>query len=107
MSGAFLDVRQAMWVAVTSPEPSGRRASRSGLPKRLEGNYSASPLAADGKVYFQNEAGTGTVLQAGPTFAKLATNKLGERTFASYAVTGRSLLIRTERHLYRIGAAGQ
>jgi outer membrane protein assembly factor BamB len=83
------------------------RTGRVHWEERLEGNYSASPLAADGKVYFQNEAGTGTVLQAGPTFAKLATNKLGERTFASYAVTGRSLLIRTERHLYRIGAAGQ
>lgn len=71
--------------------------------ERVEGNYSASPLAAGGRIYFQNETGTGTVLQAGRAFAKVATNKLGERTFASYAVAGGSLLLRSERHLYRIG----
>ncbi len=74
--------------------------------ERVEGNHSASPLAAGGRIYFQNEAGTGTVLQAGREFVKLATNKLGERTFASYAVAGGTLLIRGERHLYRIGGGG-
>lgn len=71
--------------------------------ERLEGNYSASPLAAEGRIYFQNEGGTGVVVAADKTFTKLATNKLGERTFASYAVVERAFLIRTEKHLYRIG----
>lgn len=70
--------------------------------ERLDGNYSASPVAAEGRLYFQNETGTGTVLKAGRTFQKLATNKLEGRTLASYAVAGRSLFIRTDRHLYRI-----
>lgn len=70
--------------------------------ERLEGNYSASPLAAEGRIYFQNETGTGTVLQAGKTFVKLATNQLEERTLASYGVAGKAFLIRTEAHLYRI-----
>jgi outer membrane protein assembly factor BamB len=74
--------------------------------ERVEGNHSASPLAAEGRIYFQNETGTATVLRAGREFAKLATNKLGERTFASYAVAGDTFLIRTERHLYRIGGGG-
>jgi outer membrane protein assembly factor BamB len=71
--------------------------------ERIEGNYSASPLAAEGRIYFQNETGTGTVIKVGREFTKLATNKLEERTLASYAVTDNSFLIRTERHLYRIG----
>lgn len=70
--------------------------------ERLEGNYSASPLAAEGRIYFQNETGTGTVLKAGKEFVKLATNKLDERTLASYGVAGKAFFIRTEANLYRI-----
>lgn len=72
--------------------------------ERLDGNYSASPIAADGRLYFLSETGVGTVLKVGRTFVKLATNPMGERALASYAVTGSDLLIRTEGHLYRIAA---
>ena len=44
--------------------------------ERLEGNYSASPLAAAGRIYFQNELGTGTVIRAGREFTKPATYRL-------------------------------
>lgn len=71
--------------------------------ERIDGNYSASPLAAGGRIYFQNEMGTGTVLKADKKFIKLATNDLEERTLASYAVAGDTFLIRTEQHLYRVG----
>jgi outer membrane protein assembly factor BamB len=70
--------------------------------ERLGGKYSASPLAADGKVYIQSEAGEGIVIEAGKEFKELARNKLEGRTFASYAVSGKSLFIRTEKQLYRI-----
>jgi outer membrane protein assembly factor BamB len=70
--------------------------------ERLEGNYSASPIAAEGRIYFQNESGTGTVIRASREFTKLATNKLEERTLASYGVAENSLFIRTAGHLYRI-----
>jgi outer membrane protein assembly factor BamB len=73
--------------------------------ERIDGNYSASPLAAEGRIYFQNETGVGTVLAASTTFTKLATNDLEERTLASYAVAGNSFFIRTEKHLYRIGGS--
>ena len=73
--------------------------------ERIDGNYSASPLLAEGRIYFQNETGTGTVLQPGRTFTKLATNKLEERTLASYAVAENSFFIRTAGHLYRIAVA--
>ncbi|MSU47765.1 MAG: serine/threonine protein kinase [Opitutus sp.] len=73
--------------------------------ERIDGNYSASPIAAGGRIYFQNETGTGIVLKAGRTFVKLATNALEERTLASYAVAENALFIRTEGHLYRIASA--
>ena len=72
--------------------------------ERIEGNYSASPLAAEGRIYFQNETGTGTVIKASTEFTKIATNVLEERTLASYAVADDALFVRTAAHLYRIAA---
>jgi outer membrane protein assembly factor BamB len=71
--------------------------------ERVPGQYWASPVYAGGHVYLQNKVGVGTVLKAGTTFDVVATNKLEPRTFASYAVDGDALLIRTEKHLYRVG----
>lgn len=73
--------------------------------ERIGGNYSASPLYGDGRIYVQSEDGTTVVLRDSREFEVLATNSLGERTLASYAVTGRALLVRTEESLYRIEAA--
>jgi outer membrane protein assembly factor BamB len=70
--------------------------------ERVPGQYTSSPVYAAGHVYLQNEVGTATVLKAGTEFEAVATNKLAERTQASYAVDGDALLIRTERHLYRV-----
>jgi outer membrane protein assembly factor BamB len=70
--------------------------------KRIGGNYSASPLYADGKIYFQSEEGDATVIKAGTTYVELAKNRMGEETLASYAVVDSALLIRTAGHLYRI-----
>jgi len=71
--------------------------------ERLGGDFSASPVFADGRLYFQNETGTGYVLKPGTTFELLAKNELGERTLASYAVDDGTLFIRGEQHLFRIG----
>jgi len=70
--------------------------------KRIGGNFSASPLFADGKIYLQSEQGDGIVLQPGSEYVELAKNELAPRTFASYAVADGALLIRTETQLYRI-----
>jgi len=71
--------------------------------ERVGGNYSASPLLADGRIYLQNEEGVAVVLAPGKTFQELARNSIGERTLASYAVTDGALFIRTEAHIYRVG----
>ncbi len=70
---------------------------------RLRGNYKASPLAAEGRIYFLNTDGLCTVLAADPRGEKLAENQLDEGTLASPAVAGRHLFIRGRRALYCIG----
>lgn len=72
--------------------------------ERLEGNYSASPFHADGKIYYQSEEGVTTVVRAAKTFEQLATSNLKERTFASYAVADGAIYLRTETQLYRLQA---
>jgi outer membrane protein assembly factor BamB len=71
--------------------------------ERLKGNFSASPLAANGHVYFQSEAGVGYVVKAAKTYELVSTNDLGERTFASPAPAEQALILRSESHLWRIG----
>ena len=72
--------------------------------KRLPGRYTASPIAAAGRVYFCNESGETIVLKAGAKeFTRLARNKLGEPIFASPAISQENLYIRTPRNLYCLG----
>ncbi|MEO1996022.1 MAG: PQQ-binding-like beta-propeller repeat protein [Planctomycetaceae bacterium] len=70
--------------------------------KRLGGNYSASPLFADDKIYFQSEAGQTTVIRPGTTYQELARNEIPGRTLASFGVSGNALLLRTDTHLLKI-----
>ena len=73
--------------------------------ERIGGQYSASPIAADGKLYFLSEEGLGVVVQADKDkFRLVAKNPLNEKTLASYGVLDGDLLIRTESSLYRIKA---
>ena len=73
--------------------------------ERLGGNYSASPIFADGRIYFLSEEGVATVLAPGTQFQKLATNTLDGSTLASMAVSDRSIFIRSDSALYRLGIA--
>ena len=70
--------------------------------QRLGGNFSASPVFADGRIYFLSEEGVATVIAPGRDFRKLASNPLDGATLASMAVSGGSIFIRTHSHLYRI-----
>jgi outer membrane protein assembly factor BamB len=81
--------------------------ARTGEPhwvQRLGGNYSASPVLADGRIYFLSEEGVATVIAPGTTFSRLATNTLDGAVLASMAVSAGSFFIRTDTHVYRIGA---
>jgi outer membrane protein assembly factor BamB len=70
--------------------------------ERVGGDHSASPLAAEGRIYFFSEEGKTTVIAAGRAFNKLAENYLEGGFMASPAVAGRALFLRTKTHLYRI-----
>jgi outer membrane protein assembly factor BamB len=72
--------------------------------ERIGGKYAASPIYADGRLYFFSQDGTTTVLKPGRTFEKLATNKLDTGFMASPAVAGKALYLRTRTHLYRVEA---
>jgi outer membrane protein assembly factor BamB len=69
------------------------------------GGVSASPVYADGKIYFQNEDGMGFVVKSGTKFEMLSRNDIGARTLASPAIANGALFIRTETELYRIGSS--
>jgi outer membrane protein assembly factor BamB len=71
--------------------------------ERLEGAFSASPVYADGRVYFLSEAGETTVIQARPEFTLVVRNSLKEPCQASMAVSEGQLFIRTRNNLYCIG----
>ena len=69
---------------------------------RIGGKHSASPVAADGRVYFFSEEGATIVIEAGTTFKILAENKLGDGFMASPAIAGKAFIVRSHTHLYRI-----
>jgi len=71
--------------------------------ERLEGRYSASPVWADGRIYFLSEKGKTTVVRAGDEFTVLAENELNEKCGASPAVSQKHIFIRSENNLYCIG----
>ena len=70
--------------------------------ERLGGGFSASPVVAESRIYFQNEAGVGFVVKASKQYELLATNDLGERSLASYAVADGTIFIRTEKQLWKV-----
>ncbi len=71
---------------------------------RLGGNYSASPVAGDGKLYFLSEEGKITVVKPGRKYEMLAENTLPDGFMASPAIAGKSLYLRTRKALYRVEA---
>lgn len=71
--------------------------------QRLGGNFSASPVGADGKVYFLNEGGETFVLAAGRTCEVISRNALDEVCRASPAISGGRIFIRSDSRLFCIG----
>ena len=69
---------------------------------RVGAAFSASPLYADGHVYFFDEKGLSTVIEPGMTLKVLAENSLAEGCMGTPAISGKALFVRTKRALYRI-----
>jgi outer membrane protein assembly factor BamB len=70
--------------------------------QRVLGSCSASPLYADGKLFFCTERGETVVVKPGRTFTKVASNVLPDGIMGSPVAAGRELFIRTKTALYCI-----
>ena len=68
--------------------------------------FSASPIAADGRIYLANEDGDIMVVSAGPAFKPVATNSMGELVMATPALSEGVMYVRTARSLFAIGRRG-
>jgi outer membrane protein assembly factor BamB len=71
--------------------------------ERIDGVFTASPVAGDGKVYFLSETGETIVLRAGRKPEVLARNRIDGRILASPAISGGRLFIRTDDSLIAVG----
>ena len=71
--------------------------------ERVDGIFSASPVAADGKIYFVSETGETIVLRSGREPRILARNDLGERLIASPAISNGQIFIRSDDRIYCVG----
>ncbi len=69
----------------------------------LDGKFSASPVYAEGNVYFTSETDKTFVVAADRAFRLVETNKLDSGCMASPAVADGAIFLRTKTHLYRIG----
>jgi outer membrane protein assembly factor BamB len=90
---------------VTSINPTTGEVLKMGrTPDALE-DYSASPVAGDGKIFMVSASCKVTVLKAGAQWEVLATNDLDEECWATPAIAGNNLFIRTRNTLYSFAAA--
>ncbi|MGZ8845807.1 MAG: outer membrane protein assembly factor BamB family protein [Pyrinomonadaceae bacterium] len=80
----------------------GEEVYRQRLPT-IGSGYSASPVAADGKIYLSNEDGEILVIGAGDKFTHIATNSMGELLMATPALSDGVMYVRSANSLFAIG----
>ncbi len=83
--------------------------AKTGTPawsERLGGNFTSSPLFADGHIYVGNRDGVTFVLEPGRTYKQLSANQLEGQIFATPAAVGRAIYLRTDKAIYRIEKKG-
>src|SRR5262245_42855318 len=73
--------------------------------QRISGgdSYTASPVAADGRLYFASEQGQVRVVKAGPAFQLLAVNKVDDYVMATPAISNGALFVRSQHFLMALG----
>ncbi len=80
------------------------RTGKKQYRKRLAGGvgFTASPVAADGKIYFTSEEGDVFVIKAGPEYELLGVNAMGEICMSTPAVSEGTLFFRTRHHVVAV-----
>lgn len=81
---------------------SGQDVYRQRIPHHGSG-FSASPVAADGRIYLSSEDGDIFVVRSGPEFGLIATNSMGEALMATPALSDSRMYVRGAKHLFAIG----
>jgi outer membrane protein assembly factor BamB len=72
--------------------------------ERLGGvSYTASPVAADGRLYFTSEQGQVRVVEAGPVFKLLAVNEVGDPCLATPAISAGMVFVRSQHYVFALG----
>ena len=85
---------------MTALDPKGGEVLKQGRLTGAPGGYSASPIAADGKLYTVSEDGVVSVIRAGADWEVLASNDLGAPAKATPAISGGRIYVRTATALY-------
>lgn len=102
--GEYLLVTSMNGIATCYEASSGKELWK----ERLNGQFSSSPIAANGLAYLQSEAGETVVIEPGPTFKVIARNSVGaasdELFRASLVASGGRIYARSNKVLYCIGA---
>ena len=88
---------------VTSLDPATGRPLKQGRSLGALGEYYASPVAADGKVFLASVEGKITVLKAAAQWEVLGVNDIGEEIHSTPALSGGRLYVRTRRAIYCFG----
>jgi outer membrane protein assembly factor BamB len=90
---------------ITSLDPATGKLLKEGRSREAIGEYYASPVAADNKLFLANTDGKMTVLKAGAEWEVLAVNDLGDEVHATPALSEGRIYVRTRSFLYCFGAA--
>ena len=82
---------------------SGKELYRQRLP-RVGSGFSASPVAADGKIYLSSEDGEMLVIGAGEKFRHVSTNSMHEPLMATPALSSGVMYVRSSKSLFAVGS---
>jgi hypothetical protein len=75
--------------------------------ERLGGDYSSSPIFADGKIYIGSRTGLVNVIKPGKKFEAFGKNQLPGKIMATPAAVDGALILRTDEALFRIGSGAK
>ncbi len=92
---------------VSTFDPATGKLLRQERVKDAAGDYYASPVAGDGKIYLVNLEGRVTVLKAGADWEAISSGDLDEQVIATPAISDGRVYIRTEGRLFCFGTAGR
>ena len=88
---------------LTTLDPATGKALKQGRLRGAVDKYYASPVAADGKVFFVGFSGVVTIVKAGPEQEILSVNQFDDECYATPAIADGRILIRTRGMLYCFG----